>query len=336
MPTIPLQHYLGQLNLPQPDSHKGQNGKALLVGGSDLFHAAIRWSFLAASRITDMTFYSSVAENNAIMHDAKMYGHNGVIVPRSELVSYLEEVDSVLIGPGMRRDIPTRFSQDQLQNIKPTDLSTHDWESDSLAVTRVLTRAGSDKKWVIDAGALQVIEPVWVPKKAVLTPHASEMLRLAAKVSPKMQQFWSEFLADKPFQQPDNSPLVASSHPQISPPTSLTPSQTEALHTFSHTCNSATFILKGSVDLIWNAQTIVTVSGGNAGMTKGGSGDVLAGSLVGFLASSEPLPSAVVASYLNKLAGHNLYQRSGTFFNSSDLADALPNAWKEMITSQDE
>jgi NAD(P)H-hydrate repair Nnr-like enzyme with NAD(P)H-hydrate dehydratase domain len=55
-----FQNYLNQLILPQKDSHKGQNGKLLLIGGSELFHAASKWSLDVASKIVDMVFYSSV------------------------------------------------------------------------------------------------------------------------------------------------------------------------------------------------------------------------------------------------------------------------------------
>ena len=52
---------LDQLYRPGKDSHKGQNGKLLVIGGSNLFHSASMWSLEVASRIVDMVFYSSVA-----------------------------------------------------------------------------------------------------------------------------------------------------------------------------------------------------------------------------------------------------------------------------------
>ena len=48
--------YQSQIVLPAPDSRKGDNGKLLIVGGSELFHAAGAWSLEAAARVVDMVF----------------------------------------------------------------------------------------------------------------------------------------------------------------------------------------------------------------------------------------------------------------------------------------
>jgi len=63
--------YLKKLYIPPPDSHKGQNGKLMIIGGSHLFHAASLWALEVASRIVDMVFYSSVPENNQIVKKTK-------------------------------------------------------------------------------------------------------------------------------------------------------------------------------------------------------------------------------------------------------------------------
>jgi len=49
-----------RLRTAVPGSHKGQNGKLLIIGGSSLFHAASAWSLQVAARLVDMVFYSSV------------------------------------------------------------------------------------------------------------------------------------------------------------------------------------------------------------------------------------------------------------------------------------
>jgi len=62
---------LKKLYVPASDSHKGENGKLLIIGGSVLFHAASLWSLQVASRIVDMVFYSSVPSNNELIQQAK-------------------------------------------------------------------------------------------------------------------------------------------------------------------------------------------------------------------------------------------------------------------------
>src|SRR3989337_2652142 len=98
---------VGNLALPARGSHKGNNGRLLVIGGSHLFHAASLWALTVASRIVDLVHYSSVPENNAHVEKAKEEFRNGIVVPRSEVDSYIEEDDCILIGPGMTRDTET-------------------------------------------------------------------------------------------------------------------------------------------------------------------------------------------------------------------------------------
>ena len=91
---------LKKLYIPPPSSHKGQNGKLMIVGGSELFHGASLWALKIASRIVDMVFYSSVPENNEIVQKAKQEFRDGIVIRRNQIESYIEEADCVLIGPG--------------------------------------------------------------------------------------------------------------------------------------------------------------------------------------------------------------------------------------------
>src|SRR6266700_5560687 len=102
---------LKKLYIPPPDSHKGVNGKLMVIGGSHLFHAASLWALQVSSRIVDMVFYSSVPENNQIVAEAKKEFRNGIVVPREQIEDYIQEADAVLIGPGM------------LRTVKPSSLS---------------------------------------------------------------------------------------------------------------------------------------------------------------------------------------------------------------------
>ncbi len=58
---------LRKLYIPSPVSHKGDNGKLLIIAGSQLFHSASLWPLTVASRIVDMVFFSSVPTNNEIV-----------------------------------------------------------------------------------------------------------------------------------------------------------------------------------------------------------------------------------------------------------------------------
>ena len=84
-------------------------------------------------------------------------------------------------------------------------------------------------------------------------------------------------------------------------------------------------LLKGKIDCIISKNKIYYVKGGNAGMTKGGTGDVLAGLCAGFLAQSEDLEqSALNASYFNKLIGDILLKKKKGFtYLASDMVEEI-------------
>ena len=56
---------------PFKQSHKGQNGRLTIIGGSKLFHGASLWALKVASRIIDMVFYASVKENKPLAEELK-------------------------------------------------------------------------------------------------------------------------------------------------------------------------------------------------------------------------------------------------------------------------
>lgn len=261
-----IKKYLKNIKLPSDDSHKGQNGKLLLIGGSNLFHAASKWSLDVASKFVDMVFYSSVPDNNEHIKMVKGDFWNGIVVPRGEVESYIEEADCILIGPGMVRDQETKkFVNNLLKKYKL-------------------------KKWVIDAGALQVIEPKLLNKNHIITPHKHEMAKLK-----------DSFI---------NAGLDLA-------------------------VTEVGILLKGKVDEVTfsddKSRKSVEITGGNAGMTKGGSGDSLAGLVAALYCSNDQATSMVAASYINKKAGDELYKTVGPFFNTSDLVEMVPKVFWEEI-----
>ncbi len=262
---------LQQLYKPSGDSHKGQNGKLLLIGGSKLFHAASLWSLQVASRIVDMVFYASIPENNEIVEKAKEEFRNGIVVPRSKLEDYIEEVDCILIGPGL-----------------PRKEGEEEGDDDTKALTEALLKKYPNKKWVIDGGSLQTISAEFLPQNAILTPHNKEFATLfgmqpsAANVSEMAKKY------------------------------------------------GVVIILKGEKDIVCSPEKCVDVEGGNSGMTKGGTGDVLAGLVAALYCKNDAFLAACAASYINKKAGESLFERVGPYFNASDLASEIPRVMKSL------
>jgi NAD(P)H-hydrate epimerase len=239
-----IDKYVQQIVRPAKESHKGQNGRVLVIGGSRLFHAAPFWSASMTSKMVDMVHFSSPAmENNELMRvKAKEKFWEGMVVPWEDVEHYIEEDDCILIGPGMERGEETR------------------------AIVNKLLKKYPSKKWVVDGGALQEVDTNLLNKNMIVTPNKREQ----------------EILAERPL-------------------------------------NGATVLSKGMVDVIVSSGEREEIKGGSAGMTKGGTGDVLAGMVAGLYAQSPAMASCVVASYVNKRAGEQLEKKVGIYFSAIDL-----------------
>lgn len=270
-------HDLKGLYVPPRESHKGQNGRLLVIGGSHLFHAASLWALTVASRIVDLVHYSSVPENNEIVHKAKEEFRNGIVIPREDIKSYIEEDDCILIGPGMTRDSETKELTDRLLAKYP------------------------NKQWVIDAGALQMMDISLIPKNAILTPHRKEFEGLVSTNHELGIMNHGEALAVE-----DQVRLFAKQYQCI-------------------------VLLKGAKDIASNVEEVRIIEGGNAGMTKGGTGDVLAGLIAALACKNDPFLATIAGSFINKKAGDALYTRVGPYFNASDLADQIPYSMREIL-----
>ena len=247
---------------PPPKSHKGQNGKLTIIGGSRLFHGASLWALKVASRIVDMVYYSSIPENNELTKSLKSKVYDFIAVPRKEIEAYIKESDAVLIGPGLMREKETK------------------------ALTEKLIRKFPKKRWVIDAGSLQMMDKNLIPEKAILLPHTREFERLfGIKASS------------------ENAAKMAKKHDCI-------------------------ILLKGPTDYICSPKEGKINATGNVGMTKGGTGDVLAGLVAAFACKNDPFLAACAGAYINGLAGDQLKKRVGVYYNASDLANEIPATLK--------
>lgn len=257
-----IQKYLKQIVLPKPDSHKGENGRVLVIGGSKLFHAASFWAACMAAKIVDMVHYTCPAmENNELMRvRAKEKFWEGIVVPWEEVEHYIQEDDCILIGPGMERGEETR------------------------SIVNELLKKYPDKKWIVDGGALQEVDTKLLNKNMIVTPNKREQ----------------EILLNH-----------------------YTIKQLNQL--------GVTVLAKGMVDVITGGKERVEIKGGSPGMTKGGTGDVLAGIVSGLYAKSPAMAACVVASQANKTAGERLEDKLRSFFGAGDLIPEVQKVLGKML-----
>lgn len=319
-----MDEQLKKLYLPAKNSHKGQNGRLLIIGGSHLFHSASLWALKVASRIVDLVHYASVPENNQIVQRLQDEFRDGIVIDRRDLEGYIEEDDCILIGPGMVRSENAKIKMPALpagrQNAKPQIknqklkeiLTIQDEGLLTYHLTEYLLNKYPHKKWVIDAGALQMMEPEWIPQGAILTPHHREWENMKLKVQK------SPAIAGIPLRR-EKFKTESKNH-----------SKRDDLIYFSKKYH-CTLLLKGETDIVVSGEKMQEIEGGNAGMTKGGTGDVLAGLVAALYCKNDPFTAAAAGSYINKQAGDDLFRKMGYWYNASDLADQIPQTMKRML-----
>lgn len=242
---------LKQLRVPGKESHKGENGKLLVVAGSGEYHGAPALCVLGARRFCDLVYFIPGEDAPGALQSI----HS---IPEAIIPDSLPDADCVLYGPGLGN---AKFP------------------------FQALRKYG---KKVIDGDGLKKIQKSWL-KGTIITPHEGEFRML--------------------FGVPGTPQSVKECAKKY----------------------SCTILKKGRVDLISDGTRLMLNKTGNAGMTKGGTGDVLSGLTAAFFCKNPPLVAAACAAYINGLAGRILYSRNSYAYCASDLADALPEAYKKAI-----
>ncbi len=290
--------YLDKLIIPNDKSHKGQNGKVLIIGGSTLFHAASLWAAEVASHFLDMVHYSSTEENLEIFSKLKTIFRNGIVVHKKDILDYVKEDDAILIGPGMVRSEKAFQTESNFEKI----VALKEESAYSFSITHYLIEHFPEKKFVFDAGALQMMDKEWLKnlkEKAIITPHQGEFERLFG------QDVTSLSVEEK----------------------------VNVIQKYAKEYNCV-ILLKAIVDIISDGDTTVIVEGGNQGLTKGGSGDILAGLTTSLYTKNDAFTSAVVASFLVKSAADELKTEKGYWYNMINLIEKIPEVLTKSLSGR--
>lgn len=160
----------------QNDSHKGQNGKVLIIGGNAIFHGAPILCALGAENSGVDLIFPFIPHCHAEV--ARTYSLNFILQSFEEdhltakdikhILHFSEKVDAVVIGPGLG--------------------SNKDTEK---AIKTILSKL--EKPTVIDASAL--IYTNSLPGISVLTPHREEFTELTGdEPTPENVQKWARNL----------------------------------------------------------------------------------------------------------------------------------------------
>ncbi|MBT7903714.1 NAD(P)H-hydrate dehydratase [Candidatus Woesearchaeota archaeon] len=256
------------------DSHKGQNGRVLVVGGSKEFVGAVGLAGIAALR-TGSDLVSIAAPSNVswalnkfsldlITH--KFKGDYLNVSHTKKILTLIQNCDVVLIGPGLGLRSGKSVGKTLVKNLLKNKSCLG----------------------VIDADAIKLVKLDLICD-CVITPHRTEF-EILLKNSGKTVLL--EEIKDR------KNSLKLAKLIQV------------RLRDFFGLGN--VILLKGQIDLIISKNQILVNKGGNPGMTVGGSGDILAGICAGFISQTEDLfMSAGLASYECKKIGDLLFKKTG-------------------------
>jgi ADP-dependent NAD(P)H-hydrate dehydratase / NAD(P)H-hydrate epimerase len=266
---------LKNLNIRTPDSHKGQAGRVLIIGGG-AYSGAPALAALAALRtgadIVTVASPSNVAGTIASFSPnliVRCLSGQRLCSEDMPLITQLvHQHDVVVMGMGLGNE----------KEVVET-------------ASRIIPLC---KKLVLDAdGLLAFKEAEDIDPEIVITPHAREFSRIR----------------------------------KVETPADIN-SRIEEVMKFSREKKVVT-LLKGKIDIISDGKRIMLNRTGNAGMSVGGTGDVLAGITGALLATNPSIKAAACAAYINGAAGDLAFKERGYGLLATDIIEKITDVMRE-------
>lgn len=305
--------------IPKENSHKGDNGRVLIVGGG-VYPGAPTLAGFSAYRIgVDLVRIATPKKTWQIIAS---YSPNFIVYSLSneilvkedveEVLNLAEKVDCVLIGCGLG-----------------------DAEETKIAIKEIIKNC--KKPMVIDANAIEVCSDfdILKGKSGIITPHKEEFRKLTGidlnKVSfdfengkiklklenPKEKQKLEKTTISKEFY--ENFKEIISE--ELIKNAFIVKNLAEKI--------GFTILLKGKIDIISNGKFIRLNKTGNSAMTVGGTGDVLAGICSGLLAKGlTPFDAARLSAFINGYAGDLAFKEKSYGLLATDVIEKIHEVLK--------
>lgn len=292
-------------------AHKGAFGTAMIVAGSMSYtgaailagQAALRSGVGMVAMAPPQLIHPILASRLAEAIYVPLPHTEGAIAPEASrlLYSRMAEADALLIGPGLTQSPPAIAFLKEFLSGKASAAPRAVGFRRGGVETPVET-ANSLPPLVLDADALNILAGLqewWrlLPPACILTPHPGEMARLTKSTVAEVQARRLEAATEMAVQW-------------------------------------------GQVVLLKGAYTVVAAPDGrvmvlpfaNPALAKAGSGDVLAGTIIGLRAQGlEAFEAAVAGAYLHGLAGELARESLGaTAVIAGDLVSFLPQAIRQI------
>jgi len=288
--------------IPRKESHKGKNGRLLVVGGGPFYGAPALSSFAAQRTGIDLIFVATpkkvaraitsyspllikpvrLTKNIAKLSPTlivKELKNNDILIPEDiDLIKILsKKVDALLIGPGLGLDEKTKES-----------------------VLKIVKLFNTQKKpIVIDADAIKIVgkhHDILNNSKIILTPHIKE---------------FKELTGEKLTTSLDN--------------------KKEKVLKWSKKLG-VIIVLKGPTDIISDGSELKLNDVHNVAMTVGGTGDVLAGIIGGLVSKNIDIFNAArMGVFINGYAGNIAYDKRSYGLVATDIIDEIPSVLKKFL-----
>jgi len=287
---------------PKKESHKGDNGTLLVVGGGPYYGAPALSSFAAQRTGIDLVYVATpkkvaraitsyspllikpirlakeMAKLSPTLIVKELKDENNLVMYDVEAIKNLiKKIDALLVGPGLGEH------PDSQKAVKE--------------IIKLFVK--NQKPIVIDADAIKVVskyKEIIKTSKTVITPHAGEFKELTGvKLSNDLDE--------------------------------------RKKHVKEWAKKLGTVIaLKGPVDIISDGTEIKLNDIHNEAMTVGGTGDVLAG-IIGALLSKgvEPFNAARIGIFINGEAGNFAFKKRSYGLVATDVIDEIPNVLKKYL-----
>ena len=270
----------------KPSSHKGDNGRVLIVGGGPFFgapalaalaslHAGADWVTIAAPKSVS-SIISSLSPNLIVQPLS-----SEILVEKDvpTVSNLIKKHDVVVIGMGLGAEEETKRA------------------------ARLIIEDEANKKVVVDADGFYGLHlPLEVEDKLVIvTPHAGEFSKMLR-----------------------GEGRSAKVHPE-----DLIEERIKFVKEFS-LANKVVTLMKGPTDIVSDGVRVKINKKGNAGMTVGGTGDVLAGVTGAFFAIvDDPFKAATAAAFVNGTAGDIAFENKGYGLLATDVMENIPRVMKD-------
>jgi len=274
----------------KPSSHKGDNGRVLIVGGGPFFGAP---TLAALASLRAGADWVTVAAPKSVSSIISSLSPNLIVQPLSS---------EILV----EKDVPMVSNLIRKHDVVVIGMGLGEAEKTKKA-TRLIIEDDASKKVVVDAdGFYGLLLPMEVDDKHIIvTPHAGEFSKIEIERKEK-----------------EESVKV--------PPENMMEERINFLKDFS-SANKIVTLMKGPTDIISDGVRVKINKKGNAGMTVGGTGDVLAGVTGAFFAiADDPFKAATAAAFVNGAAGDIAFEEKRYGLLATDLIEKIPKVVREM------